>query len=218
MNVEVFSKDIAESVPVGKRAVIYCRVSTEDQSCERQERDLRAFAERAGYTILGVYMEKASGTRADRKERNKIIDLAQAREIDAILVTELTRWSRHTTDLLKTLDDLNSYGVSVVAERGVHFDLSTAQGKMIAGVLAVLSEFERDLLSERVRSGLNTARAKGKQLGRPTRAQRAAKGKKNTDDKHRQAILELRAAGFGYRDIAKKLKISKDTVALVVNA
>jgi putative DNA-invertase from lambdoid prophage Rac len=75
---------------------IYCRVSTDDQSCERQELDLRAFARRAGHHIVAVFKETASGVKNDRVERKEVMALAQAREIDAILVTELSRWGRST--------------------------------------------------------------------------------------------------------------------------
>jgi putative DNA-invertase from lambdoid prophage Rac len=81
---------------VGQRAALYCRVSTADQSCDRQEHDLRAFAKRSGFEIVGVYKEKASGAKTDRIERKKVMALAQAREIEAILVTELSRWGRST--------------------------------------------------------------------------------------------------------------------------
>ena len=70
---------------MGQRVAIYCRVSTADQSCERQERDLTAFAGRAGYKIAGIYKETGSGVKLDRAERKKIMALAQARHIDAIL-------------------------------------------------------------------------------------------------------------------------------------
>ena len=76
------------------QVAIYCRVSTDDQSCGRQERDLRAYAKRAGHHIVAVFKETASGARNDRAERKKVMALAQAREIDAILVTELSRWGR----------------------------------------------------------------------------------------------------------------------------
>jgi putative DNA-invertase from lambdoid prophage Rac len=200
MTPNTFSKDM-------KRAAIYCRVSTDDQSCERQERDLRAFATRAGYEVIEVFKDTASGKRCDREGRTAILSLAQSRQIDAVLVTELTRWGRSTVDLLNTLQTLNQFGVSVVAERGSQFDLTTAQGKMIAGVLAVLAEFERDLIAERTKSGLATAKANGKTLGRP-------KGNR-TDSKHRDAVLELTKHGFSIRDIASKLKIGKDTVSRI---
>jgi DNA invertase Pin-like site-specific DNA recombinase len=106
------------------QVAIYCRVGTDDQSCERQERDLRAFAKRAGHKIVGVFKETASGARNDRVERNKVMALARNHEIDAILVTELSRWGRSTQDLVHTLDDLHSWKVSVLAQTGLTFDLA----------------------------------------------------------------------------------------------
>ena len=88
---------------MGQRAVLYCRVSTADQSCERQERDLLAFAARSDYEVIGVFKETGSGAKLDRAERKKVMALAQARRIDTILVTELSRWGRSTLDLLETL-------------------------------------------------------------------------------------------------------------------
>ena len=77
---------------MGQSAALYCRVSTADQTCARQERDLRAFAKKAGYKIVGVWKETASGSKDERAKRKKVLALAQARKIDVILVTELTRW------------------------------------------------------------------------------------------------------------------------------
>jgi len=119
------------------QVAIYCRVSTDDQSCERQERDLKAFAERAGHQVVGVFMEKASGARNDRQERKRVMALAQSRQIDAILVAELSRWGRSTQDLVQTLDDLHSWNVSVLAQTGLSFDFSTASGKLMRTIMAV---------------------------------------------------------------------------------
>ena len=148
------------------QVAIYCRVSTDDQSCERQERDLRAFAKRARHKIVGVFKETASGARNDRVERNKVMALARNHEIDAILVTELSRWGRSTQDLVQTLDDLHSWKVSVLAQTGLTFDLSTSSGKLMRTIMAGLAEFERDLIRERVKSGLAAAKARGVRLGR----------------------------------------------------
>jgi DNA invertase Pin-like site-specific DNA recombinase len=134
---------------LGHRAAIYCRVSTADQSCERQEFDLRAFAGRAGYDVVGIFKETGSGTKLDRAERKKVLALAQSRQIDAILVTELSRWGRSTLDLLNTLRELENWKVSVIAMNGMAFDLSSPYGRMLATFLSGIAEFERDLISER---------------------------------------------------------------------
>ena len=89
-----------------RRVAIYCRVSTSEQDCDCQERDLMEHAERAGYEVVGVFKETLSGIRKSRGkqpvERGKVMALAQRREIDAVLVTELTRWGRSTQDLMAT--------------------------------------------------------------------------------------------------------------------
>ena len=150
---------------MGQSAALYCRVSTADQTCSRQERDLRAFAKKAGYQVARVWKETASGAKDDRAERKKVLALAQARNIDVILVTELTRWGRSMIDLLHTLQDLQAWGVSLIAQTGLQFDLCSAQGKLIASLMSALAEFERDLLRERVRSGIAAARKRGVVFG-----------------------------------------------------
>ena len=141
---------------MGQRAALYCRVSTADLSCARQERDLRAFAARAGYEVVGVFKETASGAKLDRAERRKVMALVQARQIDVVLVTELSRWGRSTLDLLHTLQDLEAHRVSVLAMSGL----------VMATIIAGLATFERELIQERIRSGLAAAKARGKRLGR----------------------------------------------------
>ncbi|HEY9684086.1 MAG TPA: recombinase family protein [Oculatellaceae cyanobacterium] len=198
---------MVQTAITAKTAVIYCRVSTEDQSCERQERDLKVFAERAGYDVKAIYKETASGAKNDRKQRAEVMKLAQARQIDAVLVTELSRWGRSTTDLLETLNRLASFNVSVIAQTGMTFDLSSAQGKLMLGIMASLAEFERDLLRERVKSGLNAAKAKGVKLGRQEG--------QNPSDKYTARVIDLINAGRSYRWIAHELQISKTTVTAI---
>jgi DNA invertase Pin-like site-specific DNA recombinase len=196
-------------VQLGRRAAIYARVSTSDQSCERQVAELTAFAERGGYDVVGVFRETASGTKASRAERGKIIDLAQARKIDAILVSELSRWGRSTQDLLDTLDRLAGWKVSVVAMSGMTFELDSPHGRMMATMLAGIAQFERDLLSERVKSGLAAARARGKKLGRQP-------GQRPKSDKLAPQVIQAVAEGRSYRWIARDLGISKNTVTEII--
>lgn len=192
-----------------QRAALYCRVSTADQSCERQERDLAAFARRAGYELVGIYKETASGVRLDRAERRKVMALAQRREIDAVLVTELSRWGRSTTDLLATLKELEARRVSLVALSGMTFDLVTPHGRMMATVLAGIAEFERELIQERIRSGIAAAKARGKRLGRQP-------GQRPKSDRLAPKVLALITQGRSYRLVGREVGLSKNTVADIV--
>jgi len=194
---------------LGQRAAIYCRVSTADQSCERQERDLTAFAARAGYTVIGIFKETASGVRLDRTERRKVLALVQRRDIDAVLVTELSRWGRSTVDLLATLRELEARRASLVALNGMMFDVSTPHGRMMATVLAGLAEFERELIQERIRSGLAAAKARGQKLGRQP-------GQRPKSDRLAPKVLALVAQGRSYRLIGREVGLSKNTVAGIV--
>ena len=191
---------------LGQRAALYCRVSTADQSCERQERDLTAFAQRAGYAVVGIYKETGSGARMDRVERRKVIALAQRREIDAVLVTELSRWGRSTVDLLHTLEDLQAWRVSVIALNGLAFDLSTASGRMMATVIAGVAQFERELIQERIKSGMAAAKARGRKLGRQP-GQRPKSSRLAT-----KVISMVEEEKLSYRIVAKRLDLSKNTV------
>ncbi len=194
---------------MGQSAALYCRVSTADQSCARQERDLRAFAKKAGYEVVGVWKETASGAKNDRAKRKEILALAQAREIDVILVTELTRWGRSMLDLFHTLQDLQAWGVSIVAQTGLQFDLRSAQGKLMASMMAALAEFEKDLLRERVRSGIAAAQKRGVVFGRRP-------GQRVKSDRLAPKVLQLVGAGQSYREISHRLGLSKNTVLDIV--
>ena len=188
------------------RAVIYARVSTKDQDTTRQISDLQAFAARAGYEVVAVMQEKASGAKNDRAERAKILKMAQARMIDVVLVTELSRWGRSTQDLRATMQDLQSRNVSMVAMNGMQMDLSTPSGKLMATLLAGIAEFERELIQERVKSGIASAKARGKKIGRQ-------QGDNYKSGKKESRIEQLHSEGKSVREIAKETGLGKTTVA-----
>jgi DNA invertase Pin-like site-specific DNA recombinase len=136
--------------------------------------------------------------------------LAQKRAIDAILITELTRWGRSTTDIVYTLHNLQTWNVSLIAQTGLQFDLRTPQGKLFASLMAVLAEFERDLLRERIRSGIAAAKARGKVLGRKP-------GYRPKSNRLAPKVLHFVEEGRSYRAIAKELGLSKNTVMEIVH-
>jgi DNA invertase Pin-like site-specific DNA recombinase len=188
---------------------IYCRVSTSNQDNERQERDLIEYAERAGCEVVEVFKETLSGIRKAKGkqsvERKRVMELAQRREIDAVLVTEMTRWGRSTQDLMDTLGQLASWDVSLIAQTGLTFDLSTPQGKLVANLMASLAEFEHDLLRERVRSGVAAAKARGQTFGRKP-------GYRPSDEVAPEVIRLAEEENLSQRKTAERLRISKTTV------
>ena len=159
--------------------------------------------------MVEVFKETLSGIRRARGkqpgEHKRIMELAQRRGIDAVLVTEMTHWGRSTQDLMDTLGQLASWDVSLIAETGLTFDLSTPQGKLIANLMASLAEFEHDLLRKRVRSGVAAAKARGQQFGRQP-------GYRPSDRHAPEVIRLLETEKLSQREIAKRLGLSKTTV------
>jgi len=192
-----------------QRVAVYARVSTSDQSCARQLTELAEYAARCGFEIVGTFAETGTGAKSDRVERNKVLDLARKRLIDLVLVSELSRWGRSTSDLRTTIDDLAAKGVGLRALNGPDLDVSSAQGKLMLNMLAAISEFERDLLRERIKSGIAHARSKGtksgKAIGRPL------------FDKSELA-RRLLSQGQSVRAVAAELGISKTTVMKIKSA
>lgn len=186
-----------------RRVALYTRVSTSDQSCERQIAELTSYAARVDFEIVATIKETASGSTNDRAERKKVIDLARKGLIDMVLVTELSRWGRSTTDLRTTIEELASRYVAVRALNGPDIDISTAQGKLMLNMLAAISEFEGDLLRERIKSGIAHARTKGTKSGR-------AIGRPAFDRSER--VKRLLFEGKSIRNIAALVGISKTTV------
>lgn len=189
-----------------QRVAIYARVSTGDQSCDRQVAELMDYASRSDFEIVGTFKETGSGAKNDRNERKKVLELARHRNIDLVLVSELSRWGRSTPDLRSTVERLAEFNVALRALNGPELDISTAQGKLMLNLLASISEFERDLLRERIKSGVAHARSKGtksgKAIGRPAFT--------CTD-----RVERLLSQGRTIRGIATDLKISKTTVVKI---
>src|ERR1035438_7723980 len=141
------------------RAGLYARVSTQDQqTLPMQNRAMREYAARRGWTIAMQVKEVGSGA-AQRQRREELLEVARRRQIDVVVVWRLDRWGRSVTDLLATLQELEHLGVGFVSLTEA-LDLTTPAGRAMAALLAVFAAFEREILGERVRAGLAHAREK----------------------------------------------------------
>jgi putative DNA-invertase from lambdoid prophage Rac len=188
------------------RAGLYARVSTLDQqTLPMQNRAMREYADRRGWTIALQVKEVGSGA-AQRQVREKLIEAARRREIDVVLVWRLDRWGRSVTDLLATLQELEHLGVGFVSLTEA-LDLTTPAGRAMAGLLAVFAEFEREILRERVRAGLAHARQNGKRLGRPA-----------TAAMHADKVRKLSRTGISKSEIARRLNIGRTSVRRILAA
>ena len=184
------------------RCGIYARVSTLDkgQDTEVQLKDLRSYAQARGWIIADEYVDKGqSGAKDRRPELDRLLKDARKRKIDLILCWRLDRLGRSLKHLILTLDELQSLGVGFVSYNE-NLDLTTSTGHLMFQLLGAFAEFERNLIQERVRAGLNHAKAKGVKLGRPS------------PDFDRDELIRLRDSGLTIRGIAEKLNVSKSFV------
>src|SRR5450432_2103231 len=186
------------------RAGLYARVSTYDQqTLPMQSRAMREYAARRGWTIALQVREVGSGP-ARREAREKLLEAARRREIDVVLVWRLDRWGRSVTDLLATLQELEHLDVGFVSLTEA-LDLTTPAGRAMAGLLSIFSEFEREILRERVRAGLAHARQNGQRLGRPI-----------TAGLHADHVRKLHRAGVSKSEIARQLTIGRTSVRRIL--
>lgn len=185
----------------GKQVVIYARVSTDRQSTESQLNTLREYTEKREWKVFKEYIDAGfTGSDTKRPAFNEMVADAKRRAFDVLLVYKLDRLSRSLKDLITTLDDLQSLGIDFVSyDNGL--DTTTPTGRLIFHVVGSVAEFEREIIKERVRAGLENAKRKGKRLGRPPVSSRLV------DEAKR-----LRSQGMSYRKIGKKLDIPESTV------
>jgi putative DNA-invertase from lambdoid prophage Rac len=183
-----------------QRVGLYARVSTHDQqTLPLQIHAMRDYAARRGWTIVAQIKEVGSGA-SQRELRESLLATARRREIDVVMVWRLDRWGRSVADLVSTLQELQHLGVGFVSLTEA-LDLTTPAGRAMAGLLAVFAEFEREILRERVRAGLDHARQQGKRLGRPPSVVHQA-----------VKACKLHRQGISKSEIARRLQISRTSV------
>jgi DNA invertase Pin-like site-specific DNA recombinase len=183
------------------RAAIYARVSTSNngQNPEMQLRELRDYCVRRGLEITGEYADAGvSGAKEHRPQLDALLAACRKRCVDVVVVYRYDRFARSLRQLVNALEEFRSLGIEFISlHEGV--DTSTPNGRLVFGIFATIAEFERELIRDRVKSGIAAARSKGKRLGRPRVTVDAAR------------IARLRDSGVSWRAITEHLGLSAGT-------
>lgn len=191
-----------------KKVAIYARVSTDKQTCDNQLIELRAVAERRGYTIVQEFVDSGiSGAKgkADRPALDAMMKASNQRKFDLILVWSIDRLGRSLQNLVELLNDLQSMKVDLMfLQQGM--DTSTSSGRMMFSIFGAVAEFERNLIRQRVVAGQIRAKARGVKMGRPSKI----------NDGLRSAIQLLRENGIVMKQIAKVVGVGVGTVYSVI--
>jgi len=192
-----------------KTAAIYARVSTNGQTTDNQVRELRKVARRHGWKISAEYIDHGvSGAkgRDKRPELDKLLKEANRREFDIIMAWSVDRLGRSLQHLVGFLDEIHAKGVDLYLHQQ-NIDTSTPSGKAMFQMAGVFAEFERSMIQERVRAGLERAREQGKVLGRPKVSARIE-----------TLIRQKRGKGMGILKIAKEVGVGTSVVQRVLKA
>ena len=179
---------------------LYCRVSTADQTTDNQVLELERVADKMGWTISQTYSDVISGARAKRPGLDALMLAVARKEVDMVMVWDVSRLGRSLSHLVSLLEEFHAKGVNLYFhQQGI--DTTTPAGKAMFGIMGVFSEWERGMIQERVKAGLNRAKAQGKRLGRPP-----------VPPIQIERIKQLRDDGLSYRKIAEKTGLNAATV------
>lgn len=183
----------------------YSRVSTQDQNLDRQIDQLKE----AG--CEKIFCEKITGTKKDRTELDRLLD--QIRPGDTIIISELTRLSRSTKDLFQIVELIEKKGANIKSLKEVWVDTTTPQGKLMFTIFAGISQFERDLISQRTKEGLFSARARGRKGGRPSKAKKEVDLALKMYDSKEYSISEIsKATGVSKTSLYRYIELRENSV------
>ena len=192
------------------RVALYCRVSTAHQSSDNQLQELERVASTRGWNVVRTFRDDGISGAKGREERpalDALLKAASRREIDLIAVWSIDRLGRSLQNLVTVVNDLQALGVGLFIYQQ-QLDTTTPSGKLCFSMFGAFAEFERNLIRDRGRIGLERAKKNGVKLGRPT----------NLNDSVRAAIVALRAQDHSIRHIARQLRVGTGTVYQVLRA
>jgi DNA invertase Pin-like site-specific DNA recombinase len=187
------------------RVAIYARVSTTDQTCESQLRDLREYVAARGWQAVEFVDHGISGTKERRPALDRLMADARKRRFDVVLVWRFDRFARSTKFLIQALEEFRHLGISFVSYQE-NLDTGSPLGTAIFTIIAAMAKLERDIIAERVKAGLRRARADGKRIGRPKLA---------VDQRHLEHVA---TQGLSIREAARVLGVSPSSCLRLLRA
>jgi DNA invertase Pin-like site-specific DNA recombinase len=193
-----------------RRAALYLRVSTDRQTVENQEIQLRQVAERRGWDVVEVYRDAGISGAKGRKDRpglDQMLNDASRGKFDIVMSWAIDRIGRSLLDLLSTIQHLEACGVDLYLDQQ-SIDTTTPMGKLIFQVCGAFAEFERSMIQQRIHAGLTRAKKAGKTLGRP-----------RLDPELEEEIKRsLKKGGKGIHSIAAEIGVGSGTVQRIRRA
>jgi len=171
----------------------YARVSTEAQNLDRQLDALKK------YGVDQIYNEKMTGTKRDRPELEKMLD--RMTEGDVVVIESLSRLGRSTKDLIELTELFRSKDVNLVSLKE-SIDTNTPTGKLLFTLMSAIAQFERDVIADRTREGLNSARARGRTGGRP----------KTNEEQVKKAVKLYKTRQYSIKEIEELTGVKKDVL------
>lgn len=192
------------------RVAIYGRVSTTEQTSDNQINFLQEIVKKNGWELVQTYVDEGiSGTkgRDGRPEFDRLCKDMVRRKFNRILVWDISRLGRSLQHLVEFLNDVHSVNCQLYIHQS-GLDTSTPSGRLMFQMVGVFSEFERSIISERVKLGLDRVRRSGKTLGRPIKVTQDVRAK----------VMSLLEQGVSYSTIQREMNLSKTTISRIKNA
>ena len=187
---------------------LYFRVSTKVQNCERQFMELREVAQNHDWNIVCEYVDEGiSGAKKSRPALDEMMKDAISRKFEMVMTIELSRLGRSVSHMCQIVDLLKSKNIDLFV-KNQNISTDTIVGEFFFNIINAVSQYEKDLISERVVSGLENARKKGRIGGRPTNLN------KDTENK----IIDMKSSGASIRKIVEECKVGTQTVYKVLRS
>lgn len=184
------------------KVALYARVSKADdtQNLDNQLLKLREYAKAKGYEVYREYSDQACGANPHRPALDSMMADARGHRFSMILTVKIDRIARSMANLHAMITELEHFGIKFHCIDQPQVSTDSPMGKLMLNILGAIAEFERELIRERTRDGLERTRAEGTKLGR------------KPVEFDMQRVIELKAQGWGIKRIAKEIGIAPDTL------